>query len=142
VLRQSYIGLEYVIVDGASTDRSVDIVRDYETALHAFISEPDQGHADAINKGFALTTGEIMGWINSDDILHDRSLETVAAIFDAHPEVEWITGRSTHIGERPGDFKTSRMPNLTCADFLQGRYEWIQLESTFWRRSLWDRAGG
>jgi len=142
VLGQSYDGLEYVIVDGASTDRSIDIVRDYENALHAFISEPDQGHADAINKGFARTSGEIMGWINSDDVHHDRSLETIAAIFDAHPEVEWITGRPTHIGERSNDFKTSRISDLTYADFLQGRYQWIQQESTFWRRSLWDRAGG
>ncbi len=67
VITQNYPNLEYVIIDGGSTDGSVDIIKKYEKHLTYWVSEPDNGHGDALNKGFAKSTGEIMAWINSDD---------------------------------------------------------------------------
>ena len=95
VLLQGYPALEYVVVDGGSTDGSVQILERYRERLHALVAEPDDGHADAINKGFALTSGSIMGWINSDDLLHRDALATVDAVFAAFPQVDWITGIPT-----------------------------------------------
>lgn len=146
VLDQRYPALEYVIVDGASTDGSQAIINDYRDRVHAVISEKDSGHADAINKGFARTSGAIMGWINSDDLLLPDSLVTIDAIFAAFPHVDWITGiPSTATGGVNG--ATTRIHaragrNFTYGDFLAGDYRWLQQESTFWRRSLWERAGG
>jgi glycosyltransferase involved in cell wall biosynthesis len=144
VLRQHYPALQYVIVDGGSTDGSVGIVQRYEGRLHAAVIEPDEGHADALNKGFALTTGELMGWINSDDLLHRDALATVDAVFAAFPEVEWITGiPTTAIGAGSAtEFRIRQQRPFTYGDFLAGDFRWLQQESTFWRRSLWERAGG
>ncbi len=143
VLSQRYPALQYVIADGGSSDGSREIIAEYRSQLHAVILEPDDGHADAINKGFARTSGDIMGWINSDDLLHQNSLATVDAIFAAFPEVDWITGNpTTAVDHQPTRIKIRRGRNFTYQDFLASDYEWLQQESTFWRRSLWDRAGG
>lgn len=148
VLQQGYPRLQYVIADGGSTDGSLQIINSYRKHLHTLISGPDGGHADAINRGFAPTSGELMGWINSDDLLHDGALSTVDAIFSAFPEVEWITGIPTHATQVGGNgnsrtqIRVLRGKNFSYSGFLAGNYKWIQQESTFWRRSLWERAGG
>ena len=152
VLDQNYPALEYVVVDGGSTDGSVDILRRHADRLTGWTSEPDHGQYDALNKGFARTSGEIMGWLNSDDLHTPWTLALVAEVFAALPEVEWLT--SLH----PLGFDERGLP-VNCAtrgpysrkEFLRGDYlpgfgwrasGWIQQESTFWRRSLWERAGG
>ena len=94
ILSQNYPNLEYVIMDGGSTDNSVNIIKKYEKHLTYWQSRPDDGQYPAINEGFKKTTGEIMTWINSDDILHPGSLETVADIF-LIAGVEWIMGGRT-----------------------------------------------
>ena len=151
VLGQNYPELEYFIVDGGSTDGSVEIIRRYEDRLSGWVSEPDGGQYDAVNKGFARTTGEIMGWINSDDFYLPGALSIVGEVFAEFPEIEWITtlhaavadasGRLVKIHTRPGYPRRGFMrgENLPVGThFAQG---WIQQESTFWRRSLWERAG-
>lgn len=142
VLDQHYPSLEYVFVDGGSTDDSLRVAMEYSNSLSALISEPDEGHADALNKGFSRTSGEIMGWINSDDILLPGSLETVAALFSTHPEIHWITGKIGTIRESGGR-TTSKPPwRFRRQSVLRGAFAVLQQESTFWRRSLWERAGG
>lgn len=142
VLDQGYPNLEYVVIDGGSTDGSVDIIRKYEDRLAYWVSEPDGGHADALNKGFARTSGEIMGWINSDDILFPWTLEALPVLFAAGPEVEWINGVAAVLPEdREFPYYTHKF-YINRFDFWMGRFRWIQQESTFWRRSLWERAGG
>jgi glycosyltransferase involved in cell wall biosynthesis len=141
VLSQGYPNLEYMIVDGGSTDGSVEIIRRYEPQLHGWISEPDRGMYDALNKGFARSSGEVMGWISATDMLHAGSLCVVGSVFQTFPNVEWITGRPTAFtdeGMAAGVLKLRRWSRMP---FLAGANRYIQQESTYWRRSLWERAG-
>lgn len=142
VLDQRYPNLEYVVIDGGSTDASLAIIQRHETDLAYWVSERDRGHADALNKGFAKTNGEIMCWINSSDLYYPWTFATVAEVFAQLPSVEWIMGV-------PSIFDVESKPRavggglrVNFYDILAGDYRWIQQESVFWRRSLWDRAGG
>ncbi len=142
VLGQGYPNLEYFIVDGASTDGTVEVIRKYEGHIAGWISEPDNGMYDAINKGFAQTSGEIMGWLNSSDQLHTGGLFVVGSVFETFPELEWITGRPTGFSPEGLTIKVGNIPRWSRYRFLAGANKHIQQESTFWRRSLWERAGG
>ena len=95
VLSQSYPNLEYIIIDGGSTDGTLDIIRKYERHLAWWVSEPDRGMYDALNKGFARSSGEVMGWISATYMLHQGSLKVAGSVFRDLPQVEWITGLST-----------------------------------------------
>jgi glycosyltransferase involved in cell wall biosynthesis len=142
VLDQSYPSLQYVIVDGGSTDGTIEIIRKYESRLFWWVSEPDHGMYDAINKGFAQTSGEFMGWISATDMLHHGSLFAVASVFRDMPHVEWITGVPTWFNESGFVTAVGKAPHWSRTRFLLGANRYIQQESTFWRRSLWERAGG
>jgi glycosyltransferase involved in cell wall biosynthesis len=141
VLDQGFEGLEYVVIDGGSSDGSVDIIQSYADRLSYWVSEPDRGHADAINKGFEHTSGEIMAWINSSDVYLPWTLSTVAAVFRDVPEAQWVMGVSSYWSEAHA--VTSITPTLRNKyDFLASPRCTIQQESVFWRRSLWDACGG
>jgi hypothetical protein len=142
VLAQNYPHLDYFIVDGGSTDGTLDIIRKYKDQISGWLSEPDNGMYDAINKGFARTTGEIMGWISATDLLHPGGLRAVGTIFRHLPEVQWITGRPTFFNEEGATIYVSNLRHWSRYRFLAGANQHIQQESTFWRRSLWEKAGG
>jgi glycosyltransferase involved in cell wall biosynthesis len=142
VLSQGYPNLEYFVVDGASTDTSVEIIRKYEKHLAGWISEPDNGMYDALNKGFAASSGEIMGWISATDILHVGGLFVAGAVFSTFPQVEWVTGRPTSLSNEGMTIRVATLRRWSRVRFLAGANQSIQQESTFWRRSLWERAGG
>jgi glycosyltransferase involved in cell wall biosynthesis len=151
VLSQNYPALEYVIVDGGSIDGSVEIIRRHEAQLASWTSEPDAGQYDAVNKGFARTSGEIMGWMNSDDLYLPGALSIVGEIFAAFPEVEWLTtlhaavidrtGRIVKMHPRPGYSRRGFMAGENLPSGSHFASGWIQQESTFWRRTLWEKAG-
>ncbi|MEQ8403750.1 MAG: glycosyltransferase family 2 protein [Oceanicaulis sp.] len=142
IAAQAYPALDHVVVDGASTDGSLDIIEARRERFAQVISEPDAGHADALNKGFAETRGEVMGWLNSDDMLHPGCLETVDRVFRAFPHVSWITGRPSSMNARGQLDYAGPVRPWSRLRFLSGDHLWIQQESTFWRRELWEAAGG
>lgn len=151
ILSQNYPNLEYIIIDGGSIDGSVDIIKRYEKYLHFWCSEPDAGHYDALNKGFAHATGDIMAWLNSDDMYCPWALKTVASIMSELPEVEWITTLQATFWDWHGFcIGINPISGYSKEAFLDGCYtpfyrntvaSWIQQESTFWHRNLWQKVG-
>jgi len=152
ILGQQYEKLEYIIQDGGSTDETIDILTEFKSIVAHCTSAPDQGQYDAINKGFALSTGEVMAWLNADDVYLQGTLKLVGKIFEQFPEINWLTTRyPLAIDENDSLISTTVVPGFSLHGFLCGdnlpSMGWegtafIQQESTFWRRSLWDRAGG
>jgi glycosyltransferase involved in cell wall biosynthesis len=141
VIEQDYPNLEYVVIDGGSSDGSVEIIEKYSEHLHYWVSEPDEGHGHALNKGFARTSGEIMAWINSDDKYLPWTFRTAAEIFSTFPEVNWICGLHSAWNDQGAMVKVQKRPK-NVYDFLLGNFRSIQQESVFWRRSLWEKSGG
>lgn len=142
VLSQEYGNLEYIIIDGGSTDGSIDIIKKYESHLHYWLSEPDKGMYDAINKGFSVATGDIMTYINSDDVLHISSFATVVDIFERFPEISWLNGLPNQIDEKDRFVWIGNLPKWNKYLFLNKQFKYIQQEGCFWRNSLWEKAGG
>lgn len=141
VLSQNYPNLEYIIIDGGSTDRSVEIIKKYEKHLKYWVSERDNGHAHAINKGFAQSTGEIMSWLNSDDKYYPWTFRAVAEAFQLDEKIEWLQGVQSWFNAK--GMQTHAKPAYrNVFDFVTGNHRWIQQESVFWKRSLWEKAGG
>ena len=147
VLEQGYPNLEYIIIDGGSTDCSVEIIKKYEHSLTYWVSEEDRGQYHAINKGFSVSTGEVMLWINSDDLLVAGSLETIGSIFNQfRGMVQWITGVPAY-ADKNGMvckvFNTFRYHrNLLRFGCYEGRaINWIMQECTAWTRDLWNSIG-
>jgi glycosyltransferase involved in cell wall biosynthesis len=151
VLDQGYPDLEYFVMDGGSTDGSPDIIRGYADRLAGWRSHPDRGHMDAVQEGFARSTGEIMGWLNSDDMLTPWALRVVAEVFRLFPGVDWITSMYPMVMNEDGLVAGARRSEgFQAGAFYRGRNApfnpWfyssmIQQESTFWRRGLWEKAG-
>ena len=145
VLNQNYPNLEYIIIDGGSTDGSVEIIKKHKKNLTYWITEPDQGMYYAINKGFSKSSGDIMCWINSDDILWEGSLHYVARVFQSNDSLNWLQGYPTVINE-VGEVIHQREPVWEVDHFFLYKHEidfsFIQQESTFWTRKLWNEAGG
>jgi glycosyltransferase involved in cell wall biosynthesis len=142
VLNQNYPNLEYIIIDGGSTDGSIDIIKKYEKKLAYWESVKDKGQYYAIQKGFSKSTGEIMAWINSDDIYHPNSFFVVEELFKEFPKVKWLTGNISFVDEEDRMVKAYSTKRWSKLKVLNGDYGWIQQESTFWKRSLWEKSGG
>jgi len=142
VVSQGYPNLEYIVIDDGSTDGSYKIISGYKPYLAHCEQQVNIGQARTINKGFAMSSGEIMAWLNSDDKYMPWTFAVVAEIFRAFPEVEWIAGIPTIWDSKGRNVKVERGLYINMYDYCLGRYAWIQQESVFWRRSLWDRAGG
>ena len=152
VLDPGYPNLEYIVMDGGSTDASANIIRKHASRITYWVSEKDQGQYGAINKGFARSTGEIMAWLNSDDKYLPWTLSIAGEIFASRPEVEWISscyplfwdeaGRAVSCGYFDGFHRAAFFRGEYMSDMPWPTRSWIMQEATFWRRSLWERAGG
>jgi hypothetical protein len=142
VLDQKYPNLEYIVIDGGSTDGSVEIIKAFDKQLTYWTSEPDAGHYDAVNKGFRRATGDILAWLNSDDMYTPWTFAVVADIFARLPEVQWLSTLYPLFWNEAGAATLcTQLPGFNRGVVL-GRGLGVQQESTFWRRSLWERAGG
>ncbi|WP_410004674.1 glycosyltransferase family 2 protein [Aequorivita nionensis] len=145
VLDQDYPNLEYIIMDGGSSDTSVQTIEKYQEKLHYWVSEPDNGMYDAINKGFSRSSGAIMCWINSDDVLWEGSLHYIAKKFTENKKMHWLQGLPSVINEN-GEVILQREQVFSPWFFYlsehRANFSFIQQESTFWTRELWNKAGG
>lgn len=140
VLLQGYPNLEYIIVDGGSTDQSLEIIHKYENRLAYWVSEPDSGQSDAINKGFDRASGEIFGWLNSDDVYEPGSIQLMAKYFTSTPECSLLYGNGWYLN-KDGQ-KSERCDWIRPFDrrlYLTSNF--ILQPAAFWRRGLWQRAG-
>lgn len=146
ILLQGYPNLEYIIMDGGSTDGSIAIIKKYEPWLSYWESHTDGGQYDAVQQGFKYSSGEIMAYLNSDDLYFPWTLRTIGGIFANLPEVAWL---STIVTAEVGDFDEniafSQRLGLNRRWFFEARplveKGFIQQESTFWTRKLWEKAG-
>lgn len=146
VLSQHYPNLEYIVIDGGSTDGSIDILREYSGHFTYWVSEPDRGQSHALNKGFARATGEILTWLNSDDVLLPGALAAVGEIFAQYPQIQWLTGQPANLDAndhlRVFPLKTGRFRAFIRRGWYHGRgLGFIRQEGTFWRRGLWEKTG-
>lgn len=140
VLDQDYPHLEYVVQDGASTDDSVNILRRHSTRLHHWESCPDDGQAQAVNLGFRHTSGEIMAYLNSDDVYLPGTLRYVGRYFARHPDIDVVYGQRVLIDE--GDAEIGRWVLPPHDSDTLGWADYVPQETLFWRRRIWDAAGG
>jgi glycosyltransferase involved in cell wall biosynthesis len=143
------VDLEYLVMDGDSSDGSREIIKEYAEKLSYWCSEPDGGQYEAINKGFARSTGEIMGWLNSSDLYLPWTLPTVELIFKTFPEISWMTSQMKTCITEQGTYEDLWItPGFSARRFYRGLHggpgnsEYLQQESCFWRRSLWEKIGG
>jgi glycosyltransferase involved in cell wall biosynthesis len=142
IISQNYPDLELIIMDGGSTDDSLQIIGKHQQYLAYWQSRPDGGQYSAIEEGFQRSTGELMGWLNADDMFHPAAFTVIAKIFSEKPEVEWLMGRPNSFDEQ-GRQKAvlSFLPMTSRAKYLADQ-ALIQQEGIFWRRGLWERSGG
>jgi len=140
VLEQRYPNLQYVVMDGGSTDQSPKIIEQVKEQLHHWTSAPDGGQADAINRGFEKTDAPIMAWLNSDDLLLPGALATVGAFFEANPDVDVVYGHRVLIDGTGQEIGRWVMPPHD--DRILSYADYVPQETLFWRRSLWERVGG
>jgi glycosyltransferase involved in cell wall biosynthesis len=140
VLEQDYPNMEYIVVDGGSKDNSVEIIKKYQEHITWWVSEKDRGHADALNKGFSRATGEILAWLNSDDIYFPNTVSEAIAVLQSRPEVGMVYGDADLIddsGETVGQFGSKQ---TSYRQMLQGSVH-IPQATTFFRANVWHRVG-
>ena len=147
--------LQHIVIDGGSADDTVNLIEAHADHIDYWVSEPDGGLYDAIRKGFARADGDILAWLNADDIYLPWALGTVARVFSDVPDLDWLTSLNTLTIDAGGDIiDAARMSGVSQNAFFDGvnliplngagtpySSAFIQQESTFFRRSLWERAG-
>lgn len=140
ILTQDYPNLEYIIIDGGSTDGSVEIIKRYASKLSYWVSEPDSGQSHAINKGLKIATGDWLCWQNSDDIFYPSTFLKIAEIIKKTPEVDFIIGDINLIDQGENVLKDVRYVKPTYRSLLaEGMV--LTNQSAFWRRDLQDKVG-
>ncbi len=140
VLDQDYPRIEYIVMDGGSTDGSIDIIKRYADRLAFWVSEPDRGQTDAINKGFNRAEGDILAWLNSDDVYRPGVISEMVTFMQRHPEIGMVYGDADYIDETGrviGWFPAAK----TDYKRLRRGYVHIPQQSSFFRARLWKMVG-
>lgn len=139
VLDQNYPNLEYIIIDGGSTDGTVDIIKKYGDRITYWVSTPDKGQTDAINKGFAKCTGEIFNWINSDDYYEPGTFEKIASLFTDHPGANVVCGKEWSFEDGDPAGKTLNPGSILKQNIYDTiRVGIIDQPCTFFRKKIID----
>jgi glycosyltransferase involved in cell wall biosynthesis len=141
VLSQTYPRIEYIVIDGGSTDGSVKIIEAFRERIAYWVSEPDAGQADAINKGLARATGKYLGWINSDDLLDREAVAKAVAYLEAHPEADFVYG-DVNMGETEQAARRLRGKPTDLRTMLETFEVPIPQQGCLWRREVTERTGG
>lgn len=141
VITQEYPNLEYIVIDGGSTDDSPNIIRRYEPSLYRWISQADAGPADAINRGFSWASGDILCWLNSDDLYFPGALHTAADAFLTHPTAALVYGEGWYIDDKGRRIEPCRYVRRRFNRRYLVNKDPILQPAAFWRRSLWDATG-
>lgn len=144
VLSQNWPNLEYVVLDGGSSDGSLEVVKKYARHLSHWESGPDGGHYFAVQKGLKKSTGDIVTWLNSDDVFLPGSFLTAVDLMNSDSTVQWITGRLGLIDLNGKRTLGEKIYSFSRSELLKGNFDdpFIQQEGTFWTRELWEKAGG
>lgn len=140
VLEQGYARIEYIIVDGGSTDGSLEIIQRYADRLTWWVSEPDQGQTSAINKGFARAKGDILAWINSDDTYIPLAVSEAVSYLRSHPEAGMVYG-DAHLIDEDGQVIGQFPARQTDYRRLRRGYVHIPQQASFFRARLWRQVG-
>jgi glycosyltransferase involved in cell wall biosynthesis len=141
VREQGHADVEHVVVDGGSTDGSVELLERHSRELAWWVSEPDRGQAHALNKALARATGDVVGWINSDDYYLPGAFDVALPLFDSE-EVEWVAGACRFLFP-DGTLETvwrPEPPSLRPLDLVLSKWS-VPQSASFWRRSVFDRVG-
>jgi GT2 family glycosyltransferase len=139
VLEQDYPRIEYMVIDGGSTDHSVEMIKKYADRLAYWVSEKDNGQAEAINKGFALATGEILAWLNSDDYYLLNTVSVAVRCLEQNPDVVMVYGDMFAVDGNGQTTNILRFKQLSLEDLLC--FQIIGQSSVFFRRSAFEKAG-
>ena len=139
VLEQDYPNIEYWVIDGGSTDNSVEIIKQYAPRLAGWVSEKDRGQADGVNKGFAKATGEIIGWLNSDDLYHPEAISGAVEAFRLHPEASFVFSDVESIDEHGNAFNLMHYGDWKLPDLMT--FNIIGQPGVFMRRAVLEQAG-
>lgn len=137
----SRANLELIVIDGGSTDGSVEIIREFEHRLDYWVSERDAGQSDALRKGFRRATGDVQGWLCSDDEMEPDAVSTVLAYFRANPGARWVYGDACLIDENGRVVKAKKEIPFNWFIWLYD-YNYVPQPSTFWRTDLYEQTGG
>ncbi len=139
VLAQDYPSIEYFVIDGGSTDSSVEIIQKHEKQLAGWASEKDKGQAEAINKGFQRAGGEFIAWLNSDDLYQPGAIRTAIETFQKHPEAGLVYGDVLSIDENSRSFNLQTFRPFSLTDLMA--FNIISQPAVFMRRSVLEQAG-
>ena len=140
VLAQDYARIEYIVVDGGSTDGSVELIKNYQSRLAYWVSEEDNGQADAINKGLARAGGEILAWLNSDDYYLPNTISAAVKIFEENPDVAMLYGDMLAVDEHGQTINLLKYGQLSLEDLLC--FQIIGQPAVFFRRAAYEKTGG
>lgn len=141
VAQQHYPNLEHIVIDGGSSDGSVEILERRSSDLTYWVSEPDNGQTDALIKGFARATGEVLCWLNSDDLFEPTTLREVGTWFASHPHARVVYGDATWVDSENRILRRNRQHHFNRFVWLY-HYNYLSQPSTFWRADLYREVGG
>jgi glycosyltransferase involved in cell wall biosynthesis len=139
VLAQKEVAVEYLIFDGGSRDNTVSVIEQYAPQLAYWESQPDKGQTNAINKGFARSNGDVLGWLNSDDVFTPAALGQVASTFEANPQADVVYGDSSYMTKEGVMFRTKKARPFSI-EYLRRR-DFLYQPSTFFRKRIYEKVG-